>query len=433
MGRTTVCTLLFVMVLAACGQGGDDVDTPRTDHAPITELPRALTASERAVVGASNGFGLELAARTTAADTRPNVALSPLSASMVLAMALNGANGTTFDGMRSTLGFDQLSQQQINDTYRNLLDLLTGLDPKVRFEIANAVFTNQGVPFNDSFFQSVTAAFDARVESKNFGDPATVTAINTWVKEHTGGVINGIVDSLDPSLVMLLVNAVYFEAEWTSRFDPANTRRKPFRREDGSTVDVDMMSSGNNQVRWASGATYSAVELPYGGQAFSMVVVLPSPGASARDWLASLDASAWSALIDRLTEQHIDEVSIPKFTLTHDANLNDTLKAMGMDAAFRPGADFTRMSPMGNQMCIDFVRQKTRIEVDERGTRAASVTAAGVGLVSFSSFVADRPFVFAIRERLSGTVLFLGLVEDPTAADPGPAPLVSDCTGSALP
>src|SRR5690606_2075752 len=167
--------------------------------------------------------------------------------------------------------------------------------------------------------------------------------------------------------------------------------------------------------------------------AFAMVIVLPDTGVSARDWLAGLDAEEWDAIVAGLAPRRLNLLSIPKFTLTFDTYLNDPLKAMGMEPAFKPGADFTRMSPLGQQMCIDFVRQKTHVEVDERGTRAAAATSVGVGVVSFNGFVADRPFVFVIRERVSGTVLLVGLVGDPTADDSGPQPLVSDCTGTMLP
>lgn len=434
LSRARLSALCLVVILASCSGdggssdgGGSDGPGPRSEQ--ITELPRALTESQRAAIAASNGFGLELAARVTAADGRANVVLSPLSASMALGMTLNGANGSTFDAMRSALGFDSLTREQVNDSYRDLIDLLTDLDPDVRFEIANAIWANEGIPFDDAFFQAVAAAFDARAESLDFGDPATLAAINAWVEEHTGGYIDGIVGSLDPALVMLLVNAIYFDGAWTTQFDPEDTRRQAFTREDGSKVDVDMMSIEDVELPRASGPTYAAVELPYGGEAYSMVVVLPDDGVSARDWLAKFDADGWAALTEGLTTSELDLLSIPKFTLTYDTYLNDALQAMGMDTAFRPGADFTRMSPIGDQICIDFVRQKTYIEVDERGTRAAAATAVGVGVTSFSGFVADRPFVFVIRERLSGTVLFVGYVGDPTAEDAGPEQLVSGCTG----
>ncbi len=418
----------IALLAAALVLGCSHPAGPGPGAEPITELPRPLTANEQAVIAASNLFGFELMSRVVANDPRASVVLSPLSASMALGMTLNGADGTTFTAMRDALGFAGLAQADINASYRDLIDLLTDLDPTVQFEIANAIWAREGVPFHQAFFDAVTAAFDARAESRDFGDPATLEAINAWVEDRTGGLIDSIVDSLDAALVMLLVNAIYFDGAWTAQFDPADTRRQPFTREDGSTVQVDMMTMDDPEVRGGYGATYSAVELPYGGDAFSMVVVLPHEGASARDWLATLDANEWTVLVDGLASSNLEYLALPKFTLTYDAYLNQPLQAMGMDPAFHPGADFTRMSPIGDQLCIAFVRQKTFVEVDERGTRAAAVTAVGVSVTSAGpSFVVDRPFVFAIRERLSGTVLFVGLVGDPTAEDPGPAPFSTDC------
>jgi serpin B len=416
--------ILLALAFVACG----DPAGPGEGGEPITELPRALTVGERELIARSNDFGFDLFGRVIAGDDRPNIVLSPLSASMALGMTLNGANGTTFEAMRQSLGFGGLTQEEINASYRDLIELLTGLDPAVRFEIANAIWANENVPFHDAFFQAVSEAFDARAESSDFADPATLDAINAWVDESTGGLIDRILDSLDPDLVMLLANAIYFDGAWTTQFDAGDTSRDTFTRPDDSTVDVDMMMLRDVSVPVGGGAGYAAMELPYGGAAFSMVVVVPQGAATARGLAASLDSDAWEAIVAELAPRELGLLGLPKFTLTYDTFLNDALSAMGMDVAFRPGADFTRMSPLGDQMCISFVRQKTFIEVDERGTRAAAVTIVGVGPTSAPpSLVVDRPFVFALRERLSGTVLFVGLVEDPTASDPGPGPLVSDC------
>ena len=410
---------------AALGLAGCDVFGPDGSD-PITELPRDLSVSEQAVIESSNDFGLQLLGRVASADGRPNVVLSPLSASMALGMTLNGASGATLDAMSATLGFGGLTREEINASYQGLVELLTTLDPEVRFDIANAIWANQDYAFHQAFFDAVSAAFAARAESRDFSDPATLADINAWVEESTEGLIDKILDALDPAQVMLLVNAIYFDGAWTSQFDPEDTRTQTFTRPDDSTVEVEMMTMSGVELPLGGGPGYSAVELPYGGGAFSMVVAVPW-GTSARELAAGLDAQAWDALIDGLTPQELDQLAIPKFTLTHDAYLNDALKAMGMEVAFGPGADFTGLSPQGEDMCIDFVRQKTFIEVDERGTRAAAVTAVGIGVVSFTGLIADRPFVFAIRERLSGTLVFVGLVEDPTADDPGPEPYDDTC------
>jgi serpin B len=430
--RTASLAALAALSLAGCaalGLGGcSDAAGPDEGGEPITELPRALTVSERSVIEGSNDFGLALFGRVVADDVRPNIVLSPLSASMALGMTLNGADGTTFDAMRSTLGFGGLTQEEINASYRDLIDLLRGLDPAVQFAIANAIWANEQYAFHQSFFDAVSAAFDASAESRDFGDPATLADINAWVDESTEGLIDSILDSLDPDLVMLLVNAIHFDGAWTTQFDPDDTRMQSFTRADDSTVDVEMMTLTDAEVPLGGGPDYAAVELPYGGEAFSMVVVVPQGATPAREFAAALDADAWESIVEGLAPRELGLLGLPKLTLEYDAFLNDALRAMGMDVAFAPGADFTRMSPMGDRMCISFVRQKTFVEVDERGTRAAAVTAVGVGLTSEPpSLVVDRPFIFALRERLSGTILFVGLVEDPTAEAQGPEPYDSDC------
>ena len=413
--------LLPALLLAGCS------DALGPDPEPITELPRALTASEEAVIRHGNAFGLALVREVVVRDDRANVILSPLSASMALGMTLNGAAHGTFDAMRATLGFQGMAQEQINDAYRGLLELLTTLDPEVRFDIANSVWANKDVPFHDAFLQAVQASFAAQVESRDFADPATLQAVNDWVAEKTEGLIPGILEHIDPSLVMLLINAIYFDGAWTTQFKSSDTRRQAFSREDGSTVQVDMMNLEDVDIASGGGPGYSAVELPYGGGAYSMVIALPDGNTDVRAFIAGLDTDRWNGIVDGLATRKLDQLSIPRFTLDYDSYLNEALKAMGMGLAFRPGADFTRLSPQGDALCISFVRQKTFVEVDERGTRAAAVTGVGVGVTSFNGFVVDRPFAFAIRERLSGTILFLGMVGDPTAEDPGPEPLVSEC------
>lgn len=424
----TVATVWLVVGSIGCGDPAGP-EPPGGSVEPITELPRALTGSETAVLDRSNAFGFELARQLAESDDRPNVVLSPLSASMALGMTLNGAAGSTFDDMRSALAFEGLSQEEINEAFLGLLELLTSLDQTVDLSIANAVWSNRQVEFHESFFEVVRAAFAATVESRDFADPATLAEINDWAAEQTHGKIDRILDSLDPDLVMLLLNAIWFDGQWTTRFDPADTRRAPFLRPDGSTVNVDMMNLDTGEFPLAFGSDWSAAELPYGGGAWSMVVVVPSGQGSARDFFGQLDGEAWSDIVGRLTPIEVDQLSMPRFTLEYDAFLNEALDAMGMGIAFSPAADFTRMSPMGDRLCIDFVRQKTFVEVDEAGTRAAAVTAVGVGLESFIGLVVDRPFVFALRERLSGTILFVGLVEDPTFRGEPAEPVVGQCHG----
>ncbi len=417
-----------LLLLAALPLAGCDLVEPG-DDAPekITALPRALTVAERAVIESGNAFGLDLLREVAARDDRANVVLSPFSASMALGMTLNGADGATFEAMRTTLGFAGLDRAEINASYSGLIELLTTLDPTVRFDVANSVWSNEDAPVLEGFLRTVADAFGARTESRDFSDPATLAEINRWVEESTDGYIGRILDSLDPNLVMLLINAIFFEGSWTTEFDPERTTPGDFRRDDGTVVSVPMMSIRDTEFPVGGGADWSAIELPYGGEAFSMVLVVPGFDTTARELLTTLDEQRWSEITESLAARELDVLSMPKLTLTFDAFLNDALRAMGMDPAFRPGADFTRLSPVGDQLCIDFVRQKTFLEVDEEGTRAAAVTAVGIGPTSFNGLIVDRPFLLAIRERLSGTILFFGLIGDPTAEDPGPEPYERTC------
>lgn len=414
--------LVLTVGLAACG---DSTGPGTDDPTPITELPRALTTNETALIARSTEFGLELMSRTLARDTRENVVLSPLSASMALGMTLNGASTTTFDAMRSTLGFEGMAQNDINAAYASLIDLLTDLDPAVDFSIGNAVFANDGFPFHQSFFDAVSAAFDAQVETRDFAQSSTLDAINGWADAATDGMIPRVLEELDPNLVMLLMNAIAFDGAWSESFDPAETRTRSFQRTTGGPVDVAMMNASEAEYPVAFSSDWAAVELPYGGGAFSMVVVVPT--GDVRTLVSGWDTTDWEALLGSLSPQEVDLVAIPRFKLAYDAFLNPVLDDMGMGEAFRAGADFTALSPRGDQLCIDFVRQKTFIEVDEVGTRAAAVTTVGIGPTSFIGVVADRPFFFALRERLSGTLLFTGVIGDPTIEDSGPDSGESTC------
>jgi serine protease inhibitor len=408
----TTVTAVLALLVTACSDPAGPIDVQ-----PITQLPRSLSVTEQEVIARSNTFGLELLRAVVAADERPNVVLSPLSASMALGMTLNGARAGTFDAMSDALGFQGLGQDGINASYRDLIDLLTSLDPNVRFKIANAIFANEEITFRAAFFAAVRDAFDAEAAARDFGDPATLDEINRWVDEQTEGLIDRILEDLDPELAMLLLNAIYFEGAWTTQFDPDDTAPGTFETIDGGTVSVPMMKLTDAEVALGGGAGYQVAELPYGGGAFAMTLVVPAQ--DPRDFVADLTDARWDEITASLGEpSEIDLLSIPKLTLSYDTFLNDALREMGMGVAFTDQADFSGMTEEV-ALCVDFVRQKTFLEVDEVGTKAAAVTAVGIRPTSFNGFVADRPFVLAIRERLSGTILFMGLVGDPSVEDAG--------------
>ena len=357
--------LATVAVVAACS----DATGPSGGARRITELPRALSSGELAVIGASNAFGFNLLRELDRTRSNSNIFMSPLSASMALGMTMNGAAGQTFDEMRSTLGFGAQSSAEINASYRSLIDMLRALDPTVDVRIANAIWYRAGFPFEASFLDESKQFFDAKVAPLDFAAPGAVPTINDWVRASTNGKIDNIVDGPIPGdVVMYLINAIYFNGSWTTRFDKRLTKPDQFTTVDGSAAPIAMMRR-TDTVRVAETVDAQVVELPYGGDAFAMTIILPKPGESIAALVSSLSADAWQATLAATTSEKV-ELYMPKFSLRWEALLNDPLESLGMRQAFQGDvADFTRMSrSAGSQLYISKVKQKSFVDVHEEGT-----------------------------------------------------------------
>lgn len=406
----TALAALLLAALPAC----ESIFGPGDDPGPveIVELPRSLTADERAVRDASNRFGFDLLG--TILDDAPEEThfLSPLSASMALGMALNGADGETFEAMRSTLRFGDLSEEAVNESYRGLVDLLRDLDPTVSVELANAVWHREDLVPRSAFVSRVEEHFDAAVEGLDFADPSAPDVINGWVADATNGRIDEMVGASIPSnVVALLLNAVHFDAAWTEPFDPDATEAATFRAASGEEESVDFMHR-EETLPYRGTSTYDAVELPYGGEAYAMTVVVPREETTPADVVDVLADGGWGELVEGLSPQRV-RVFLPRFELAWERTLNDDLSALGMEVAFLPGsADFTRMFENAAPW-VDEVKQKSFVRVDEEGTEAAAVTSVTVVDSAPPTVRADRPFLFVLRERLSGTILFVGAVLEP--------------------
>jgi serpin B len=403
-----VSALTIVVVLAACSDEGP------TAPKKIDQLPRQLSSVEEQIAHGSTGFGLALlreVVESTPADS--NVFISPLSASMALGMTATGAAGETLDSMRAVLGYPDADPLEMDEAYRSLIDLLRELDPSVDFRIANSIWYDHSLNVESGFVDATKQYFDAEVAALDFRSPEAVMTINDWVKQSTNDKIAKIVNRIPSDIVMYLINAIYFKGSWTSQFDRSRTRDEPFFASDGSQRSVPMMSV-DGDFRATATDDYSAVELPYGGGAFSMIVIVPRQGLDVDSLIARLDAPGWNALLAGLHEAG-GLVQIPKFRLEWKDSLKPSLIDMGMGVAFDPNvADFTGISRDAG-LFISSVDQATFVDVDEEGTEAAAVTSVGMGVVSLPLALlrADRPFLFAIRERFSGTLIFIGKMAMP--------------------
>jgi len=407
--------LALVALVTACNDpSGPSNGTPR-----ITALPRALSSGEQAVISASNAFGFSLLRELDRTRADSNIFMSPLSASMALGMTMNGAAGPTFDEMRSSLGFGTRPSSEINASYRSLIDMLRGLDPSVDFRIANSIWYRTGFPFEATFLEESKQFFDAKVSPLDFAAASAAPTINDWVKESTNGKIDKIVDGpISDDVVMYLINAIYFNGSWTTRFDRSLTKPDQFTTVNGTAASISMMRR-TDTVRVAETGDAQVVELPYGGGAFTMTIIAPKPGKPIGGLVSSLSTQSWDAWVAAAASRSV-ELYMPKFTLRWEALLNDPLQSLGMRLAFQgDNADFTRMSrTAGDRLYISKVKQKSFVDVHEEGTEAAAATSVEVSVTCTCGpqvIRIDRPFVFAIRERLSGTILFLGKIVRPPA------------------
>jgi serpin B len=412
---TSSLRTLAVLLILLVGAGCDANEEALRDPAPLDLSPAART-----FVGHSNGFGAELFARAAAGEDG-NVMLSPLSASVALTMLLNGTDGDTYAQIRDALGYPAaLDLAAINASARSLRSQLLGVDPSVQLALANAVFYDQdygaAFPLKPAFLAAMRDDFDAPPQALDFSAPVALSTINGWASDNTRGRVPRVLDEIDPDLVMVLMNALYFKGDWTTPFRESATAQEPFTLAGGATVDVPMMS-GEVQARLAAGDGYTALELPYGRRNFSMVVVMPE--APLADFVPTLDGDRWGAIAGALgdaDEWHRTLVSLPRFRFSTDRSLNAALQSLGITDAFQPGvANFTRLGD-DPRLVLSFVKQNTFVETNERGTEAAAVTTGGMVVTSMPQMVVvDRPFVFVIRERTSGALLFIGQVANPNA------------------
>lgn len=410
--RRWLVLVLGGSLATACtgGTTAPDAGSGGTEPRALTALPRNLTPAEQNIVASTNAFTFALWHQVLASQRDSNVFASPLSASYALAMAMNGAANGTLDEMRSTLQLNDLSVEQADAGYKSLTSLLTSLDPSTTMQIANSIWYRSGLPVKQSFIDTTKAYFGATVSPVDFDNQTSaLAAINGWVDNATHGRIPTIVDRIRPEDAMFLINAIYFKGSWRLKFDSTLTTSQPFHAVGGDET-VRLMTK-TATISYAATPAYQAVDLPYGDSAFTMTVVLPAANSDVETLAASLTPESWSSLIATLHPADV-ALSLPKFSLSWSRDLNDDLEALGMRLPFTDGADFTGIAA-SPPLELSTVRQKAFVQVDESGTEAAAVTSVGVVATSLpvpAVMRVDRPFVFAIRERLTGAVLFVGKV-----------------------
>jgi len=407
----TLLTLLlaFVMAVASSCQKSD-VDQNENKYINLDEKSAQL-------VEADNAFGLKIFKKIRDGSDDENIMISPLSISVALAMAYNGADTETKEEMKETLELNGLTTEEINASYKMLIDALQSLDPDVALNIANAIFYADIFSVKSGFLAVNRDVYDAEVEELDFSSPQALKTINDWVSDKTNQKIQKIINQLNPLDRMVLLNAIYFNGIWTNRFDEEGTHKLNFNKTDNTKLEVEMMSK-LDKVPYTSNNLFKAIKMPYGNGQYNMIVFLPVEGNNSQDVIDELTADKWEMWMEGFELTDRVEITMPRFKYAFETGLNDILKQMGMLKAFMPyEADFSGITD--EDLYISRIKHKSYIDVNETGTEAAAVTAivfttTGIGDEPPTiPFFVNKPFVFAITENDTGAILFIGEVNHP--------------------
>jgi serine protease inhibitor len=367
------------------------------------------------LVDANTKFGFKLFNEILKQDSKKNVFVSPSSVAIALSMTYNGASASTQQEMAKALELQGLNLQDVNQANNTLKASLENADPAIQLAIANSLWAKQGFTFKPEFIQRNQQFYNAKVTELDFAKPDSTKIINNWVKENTKGKIEQIVDQLKPDDVLFLINAIYFKGNWTKKFDKQETTNRPFYLADGSQKQHPMMSQ-SGKYRYYENDSFQAVSLPYGKGRLSLYVFLPRQNSNLEAFQQQLSNESWQQWMSQFSMRN-GSIQLPRFKFDYDVELNNALKALGMETAFTDKANFTNMTP--NPVAISKVKHKTFVEVNEEGTEAAAVTS--VGIVATSARIqdepfqmnVDRPFFCAIRDNQTGTILFMGSIKEP--------------------
>ena len=389
--------------------------------------PIELTQEQKQFATDNNRFTLNFLKTVNEADRRgKSFIYSPLSITYVLGMVNDAAVGETERELEQTLGFHEGGIQAVNDYCKNLIDNLPKVDEKVTLDIANALFVNKNkTTLKTQFQQDMQTYYDAKAEALDFKSPATLDHINDWCKEKTNGMIPSILEEVNPDVVTYLLNAIYFKADWASKFDTKNTKTEAFTTNKGKT-QLPMMHQ-NVFISYLKNSTYSAVIIPYGSGLWNMTVLLPEEGKTTDDVINEvansyiLNNPGWCDAGGNTFQGYEVDLKLPRFETASDTDdaggLIPLMKKMGIRLAF--DTDFAEIPNMCEKesVYISMMRQKAKVKVNEEGSEAAAVTIAGANLSTAvcptpsypkTEFHANRPFVYVIREASSGVILFVG-------------------------
>ncbi|NLZ39054.1 MAG: serpin family protein [Firmicutes bacterium] len=376
---------------------------------------RKVQAAERLdarLVKGNTAFALQLFAQLRDSSGCENTFFSPASVALALSMVYNGAAGETQAEMAHAMQIETLTLEELNQANADLLTILYNPDPKVEINTANSLWPANNARIKDDFIQRNKSYYDAEVQKLNFAQGDAHKNINSWVEEKTNGRIKDLFDRLESDTRLVLVNALYFNGQWTEAFDAKLTKDAPFTLADGKKKNVPLMYK-KATLDCLAEESFNAVRLPYGQGRLSMYVFVPNKGLD--NLYEQLSVDNWQKWFKSFSAREVN-VYIPRFKAEYKQHLNDALQKIGMTRAFNPKlADFSAMAE--EELFVSDVIHQAYIDVDEKGTEAAAATGVVMRLTALPADTftvrADRPFFFVIRDDMTGTILFMGEITNP--------------------
>lgn len=346
-----------------------------------------------------------------------NIMVSPLSVYAALSMTQNGAEGQTKTDMKNTLKAGEIPEDELNKGLKEWMNDLNSNVEGIDLTVANSIWYRKGFEADEEFLKKNNDYYSAAsLKNLDFNDKKAPDTINEWVKDATNGTIDKIIDQINDDMMIYLINAVYFKGDWKDPFSSNNTYKQPFNSPE-RTENMDFMHRRGDMSYLSSDGT-EGVLLPYVGEKFALIALLPPEGETPREMIDNFSANKIWKLIKNKEDKTIN-LSMPKFESNYENSLIEELSNMGMETAFDPNnADFSLMQKSRDKdLCISDVKHKTFIKVDEKGTEASAVTSIGIGATSapmqIQELTFDRPFIYGIVDLENGLPLFIGIMENP--------------------
>lgn len=409
--KIIVLVLILGLVLSACSPtlSGEvqeiTADIEKSDISPL-ELSE-ISATEKDKKKEIVDFSLNVYRENYEGD---NILISPISIVSGLGMAANGAETGTLEEIETVLGTDR---QSLNEYLYSYLESISK-EEAYRLDIANSIWfkDSEGLEIKKDFLQTNKDYYDAGIFKAAF-DEETKTAINKWTSDKTEGMIDPLLEGeISNDTIMYLINALYFEGEWEEAYMEYEVNPGEFTGEDGEIYSVDFMHSTENI--YLEGENSRGIIKPYKGDKYAFLALLPNDGVSMEDFLRDLDSENLEEITKNQSQEKVI-CNLPKFTMEYGQDLNDSLKNLGMNQAFDGGlADFSSLgtSDEGN-ISISKVIHKTKIEVDELGSKAGAATAVGIEATSMApeevkEINFNRPFFYMIIDTEENLPIFMG-------------------------